>query len=107
MASSDHLDSFNTNGTPIRFEGLEERLLLTTLHGGDFFIYQNSQGENVRIQVNGDPSDTIELLSLWDVDLDGYPEWWQPGPYDETTYPAQQWDCDDRDPLVRPGAGCS
>ena len=26
-----------------QLERLEERLLLTTLHGGEFFIYQNSK----------------------------------------------------------------
>ena len=42
----------------------------------------------------------------WDRDQDGYPEWWQPGPYDFNAYPAQGWDCDDRDPAVYPGSGC-
>ena len=37
-----------------RVEGLEDRLLLTTLHGGDFFIYYNSQGEAVRVVVQPD-----------------------------------------------------
>jgi len=38
----------------------------------------------------------------WDLDGDGFPAWWQPGPY----VPGQGFDCDDRDPLVLPGAGC-
>ncbi len=42
----------------------------------------------------------------WDLDSDGYPAWWQPGPYDVSTYPAQGWDCDDLDPDVFPGSGC-
>jgi hypothetical protein len=42
----------------------------------------------------------------FDLDHDGWNEWWQPGPYDATTYPAQGWDCDDRDAWVVPGAGC-
>jgi hypothetical protein len=42
----------------------------------------------------------------WDRDRDGYPEWWQPGPYDDATYPAQGWDCDDRDATIDPGNGC-
>ncbi len=43
---------------------------------------------------------------LWDLDWDGYPAWWQPGPYDHANYPGGGWDCDDLDPDVLPGAGC-
>ncbi|MFH1468615.1 MAG: MopE-related protein [Pseudomonadota bacterium] len=42
----------------------------------------------------------------WDLDGDGWPQWWQPGAYDSATYPALGWDCDDMDPAVYPGAGC-
>ncbi len=42
----------------------------------------------------------------WDLDLDGYPSWWQPGEYDVGTYPGQGWDCDDLDASVHPGNGC-
>jgi hypothetical protein len=42
----------------------------------------------------------------FDLDGDGYPEWWQPGPYDSVTYPALGWDCDDSDASVLPGQGC-
>ena len=42
----------------------------------------------------------------WDLDRDGYPAWWQPGPYDAATYPAAGWDCDDLDAAVGPAAGC-
>jgi len=42
----------------------------------------------------------------WDLDLDGYPEWWQPGAYDAATYPGQGWDCDDEAPGTYPGSGC-
>jgi len=42
----------------------------------------------------------------WDLDSDGYPSWWQPGPYDPATYPALGLDCDDLDPNVHPGSGC-
>ncbi len=44
--------------------------------------------------------------SRWDLDSDGYPEWWQPGPYDPGTYPGLGWDCDDQDATVFPGSGC-
>ncbi len=42
----------------------------------------------------------------WDLDWDGYPSWWQPGPYDALLYPDQGWDCNDLDPDVFPGTGC-
>ena len=42
----------------------------------------------------------------WDLDHDGYPEWWQPGEYDPVTYPAQGWDCNDRDAETGPDDGC-
>ena len=42
----------------------------------------------------------------WDLDLDGYPSWWQPGEYDDTEHPQQGLDCDDRNRTVYPGAGC-
>ncbi len=40
----------------------------------------------------------------WDLDRDGYPGWWTPGPYDPATSPGM--DCDDGDPGVFPGSGC-
>ena len=45
------------------FENLEQRLLLTTLHGGQFFIYHSSQGDTVRLDLNGSYSDTIEIFA--------------------------------------------
>jgi hypothetical protein len=42
----------------------------------------------------------------WDLDDDGFPSWWQPGPYDPVDYPPDGWDCDDNDSSVYPGAGC-
>jgi len=42
----------------------------------------------------------------FDLDRDGFFEWWQPGRYDAATYPDLGWDCDDRDAEVFPGAGC-
>jgi len=38
---------------------------------------------------------------LWDLDLDGYYEWWVPGPWS-----GGGWDCDDLDASVFPGSGC-
>ena len=40
----------------------------------------------------------------FDLDLDGYPEWWQPGPYDSGAH--LEYDCDDGDPMLFPGQGC-
>jgi len=40
----------------------------------------------------------------WDLDWDGYSEWWRPGAYDAAT--SANMDCDDRDDAVYPGSGC-
>ncbi len=42
--------------------------------------------------------------ALWDLDQDGYVEWWLPGAYDPATSPGM--DCDDRDAAVTPLSGC-
>ena len=42
----------------------------------------------------------------WDIDGDGYPLWWHPGPYDPIADPIAGWDCDDLDPHRFPGHGC-
>jgi hypothetical protein len=42
----------------------------------------------------------------WDLDGDGYPAGWQPGPCDGTIHPVQGWDCDDQDASTYPGCGC-
>ncbi|MCK4626855.1 MAG: hypothetical protein KAV00_16205, partial [Phycisphaerae bacterium] len=59
-----------------RFESLEERLLLTTVHGSEFFVYHNSVGESVRVSLHGADDDAIELFAYDDefggvVDLVG------------------------------------
>ena len=45
------------------------------------------------------------LADDWDLDGDGYFEWWQPGAYDPGAYPGLGWDCDDSDPDVYPAGG--
>ena len=47
-----------------------------------------------------------EDAEFWDLDWDGYYEWWQPGEYDYGVYPGEGWDCDDGDEEVYPGNGC-
>jgi hypothetical protein len=42
--------------------------------------------------------------SSWDLDWDGYPDWWLPGSYDPATSPGA--DCDDDDEMTYPGSGC-
>ncbi len=42
----------------------------------------------------------------FDLDGDGWPSWWQPGPYEPSSYPALGRDCDDADPTVGPTSGC-
>lgn len=41
----------------------------------------------------------------WDLDADGWPEWWQPGPY-APEHADQGLDCDDGDAGLTPEQGC-
>jgi hypothetical protein len=67
-------------------------------------------GDPTLLDPDGSPSDMGVFgglgAELWDLDWDGFPLWWQPGPYDHATYPDEGWDCDDLDSDVFPGAGC-
>jgi len=56
-------------------------------------------GSNADMGVYGGPD-----ADGWDLDWDGYFEWWKPGAYDAATSPGM--DCDDRDEQVYPGQGC-
>jgi hypothetical protein len=42
--------------------------------------------------------------SGWDLDGDGFYEWWSPGAYDAAT--SSGMDCDDQDTTIGPGSGC-
>ena len=65
-------------------------------------------GDPGQLDPDGSPSDVGAYGGVgaggWDMDLDGFPEWWQPGEYDFATYPGLGWDCDDLDPWTYPGA---
>ncbi len=67
-------------------------------------------GDPTVLDPDGSPSDIGAYggpaAGGWDLDFDGFFEWWQPGPYDPATYPALGWDCDDGDETVYPGSGC-
>ena len=67
-------------------------------------------GSATVLDPDGGPSDIGmyggSLAGNWDLDGDGYPEWWQPGEYDDESYPAQGWDCDDDDPTDHAAEGC-
>jgi len=67
---------------------------------GDFGL-SDPDGSRSDIGAYGGPG-----AELYDLDLDGHYEWWQPGPYDPVTYPALGWDCDDLDEEAYPGNGC-
>ena len=53
-------------------------------------------GDPTILDPDGSPSDIGVYggpgAGLFDLDGDGYPEWWQPGPYDAVRYPALGWD---------------
>ncbi len=54
-------------------ETLEQRLLMTTLHGGDTFFYYNSSGDMVRIDLVRNPDDPTAIARPEDaVEIFGY-----------------------------------
>jgi len=65
-------------------------------------------GDPAILDPDGSPSDMGGYggpdAEFWDLDMDGYYEWWLPGPYDPATSPGM--DCDDGDDGVYPGTGC-
>lgn len=67
-------------------------------------------GDPAILDPDGSPSDIGAYggpsAEFWDLDWDGYYEWWQPGEYDYGVYPGEGWDCDDQDDAVYPGNGC-
>ena len=67
-------------------------------------------GDPSTVDPDGSSSDIgaygAPAADAWELDGDGFPEWWQPGPYDSQLYLPQGLDCDDRDPGVHPYNGC-
>ena len=65
-------------------------------------------GDPSILDPDGSPSDIGAYggpgAASWDLDGDGYFEWWLPGTYDVTTSPGM--DCADLDPALYPGSGC-
>jgi len=80
----------------------------------DFHLHESSAqidaGDPATLDPDGSPSDIGAFggpgAALWDLDGDGFPGWWQPGPYDHSTYPNEGWDCDDLVAGIYPGNGC-
>jgi len=123
----DHCDVWNN--TPDDFAGLEDPTgidgnvsmdpvflstsdpdpLLWDLHLSSSSVLVDA-GDPTLLDPDGSPSDIGAYggpaAGSFDLDNDGYPEWWQPGPYDFATYPGLGWDCDDTDASVHPGNGC-
>jgi hypothetical protein len=82
--------------------------------GWDLHLVAGSAAVDAGDPATSDPDTGVSDLGLyggdgadgWDLDGDGFPEWWRPGPYDFSTDPDAGLDCDDRDALVFPGSGC-
>lgn len=58
-------DSDHSLSAP-KLESLEPRVLLTTLRGGEYFVYLNSQEQAVRIGIEGTYEDVVEIFALYD-----------------------------------------
>lgn len=97
-----------TNGN-IAVDPSFENVVATDLHLGPTSPLIDA-GDPTVLDPDGSPSDIGAYggpgADQWDLDGDGYPSWWQPGPYDYGNYPALGWDCDDLDATVFPGSGC-
>jgi hypothetical protein len=67
-------------------------------------------GDPLLVDPDGSPTDLGPYggpgADGWDLDFDGAPAWWQPGPYDSAAYPSAGWDCDDLSATVGPSSGC-
>jgi len=65
-------------------------------------------GDAAILDPDGSPSDIGAYggpgAGGFDLDLDGYFQWWLPGAYDAGTSPGM--DCDDADPSIHAGNGC-
>ena len=115
------------NNTPIDFYGLPDpvgvngNLEADPAHldtaGTDPDLWDLHLGATADLIDAGDPSildpdGTVSDIGayggpgaeLWDLDQDGYFQWWLPGAYDATTSP--DGDCDDTDETAYPGSGC-
>lgn len=76
---------------PPIIETLEDRLLLTTLNGGEFFIYRNSLGQNVRVDLL-DPVGAgvqAELFAYHDDELVDLMGFWNGNPSVFQSIPTQ------------------
>jgi len=77
---------------------LHQDVTSTLVDGGDPADL-DPDGSQADIGPYGGPT-----AASWDLDGDGYPEWWLPGAYDPATSPSM--DCEDQDSGVGPGTGC-
>jgi hypothetical protein len=110
---SDFTDPTNSNGN---ISADPELLDITPILAEDWDVHLSTTsvlvdaGDPTLLDPDGSPSDIGAYggpnAGSRDLDGDGYPEWWQPGPYDYGAYPGLGWDCDDADAGAFPGNGC-
>ncbi|HUU20999.1 MAG TPA: hypothetical protein VM389_00555, partial [Phycisphaerae bacterium] len=56
--------STNMGSTGPLFESLEQRLMLTTLQAGEWFVYNGSQDKFILVTMAGNPGSKAEILAL-------------------------------------------
>ncbi len=69
------------------------------IDAGEYQFVTDPDGSRVDVGAYGG-----ENADGWDLDGDGYPGWWHPGPYDFQVDPADGWDEHDLDPDLHPAA---
>ena len=113
-AFGDYTGMTDPTGTNGNLSVSPQFVMMTSQLVSDLHLGASSPSVNAGPLSENDPDGTRADMGayggpdadLWDLDWDGSPGWWQPGPYDGTAYPPLGWDCDDENASVHSETGC-